>query len=133
VSHPNQMGLNYIRKMLPEASKTLFTREEKAYRKFAANQLNMLQVRDNVLGVRPTPPGMVIHHPRFFDPPMSCRDGRHQYVTDMLMSIPILKCKKCGRIVMKGSYEGTETRREIRERHVPRSTPLDPGFEVFET
>lgn len=40
------------------------------------------------------------------------------------MGIPILKCKKCGRIVMKGSFEGTETKREIRTRHVPKSKPF---------
>jgi len=126
------MGLNYIRKMLPEATKTMFSREEKVYRRFATKRLEQLQVRDNILGIRPTPPGTVIHHPRFFDPPLSCRDGRHQFITDMLMSIPILKCKKCGRIVMKGSYEGTETRREIRERHVPAPGRMSENFTRYE-
>lgn len=48
------------------------------------------------------------------------------------MGIPRLKCKKCGKIVMKGSYEGTETKREIRERHISKPTPLEPNFTEIE-
>jgi len=46
--------------------------------------------------------------------------------------MPVLKCKKCGSLVMKGSFEGTETKREIRERNVPKPMPRRPNFEVFE-
>jgi len=130
--HPNQMGLNYMRKMLPSATKTLFTREEKAVRKYVIGRGEYMNIRDNVLGIRPTPPATIVHHPRFFDPPLSCRDGKHQWETGSIMGIPRLKCKKCGRIAFEGSFNGTETKREIRERHIPKPTPLEPNFEVIE-
>ena len=70
---------------------TLFSKEEKAKRKHTIKVQEWMRTRDNVLGIRPTPPPQVIHHPRFFDPPLSCRDGHHKWYTKMLMGIPILK------------------------------------------
>jgi len=95
--------------------------EEKDQRKGTIRAWNRLQTRDQVLGIRPTSPPKIIYHPRYFNAPLSCQSGLHQWFTKTLMNIPILKCKKCGRIVMKGSYEGTETKREIRTRHVPKT------------
>lgn len=110
----------------------LYSKEVKAQRKHTAHVIDMMAIRDRVFGTRPTPPPLVEHHPRAFDPPLSCRDGRHQWVTGMLMGIPRLKCKKCGHIAFKGSFEGTETKREIRERFVPKPTPLEPNFTVHQ-
>lgn len=131
MSHPNQIALDYAFKRLG-ATNTLYSKEVKRQRKHTAHVLDMMKVREQVFGVQPTPPATVIHHPRFFNPPLSCRDGRHQWETGFIMGIPRLKCKKCGRIVMKGSFEGTETKREIRERHVPKPTPLEPNFTVHD-
>jgi len=110
----------------------LYSPEVKAQRKSVIKSWNYLKTRDKVLGIQPTPPAKVVHHPRYFDAPLSCRSGRHQWFTKALMGVPILKCKKCGRIVMKGSFEGTETKRELRTRHIPDPGPLEPNFEVFE-
>jgi len=131
MSHPNQIALDYALKQLCGA-KTLFTREEKAQRRHTRRVIDLMQIRDNLFGIRPTPPAMVTHHPRFFDPPPSCRDGLHKWETGFIMGIPRLKCKKCGRIVMKGSFEGTETKEEIKTRFVPKPTPLEPNFTEHE-
>jgi len=109
-----------------------YTPEQKQQRKNTIRAWNFMQMRDRVLGIRPTPPPQVIHHPRFSDPSPWCRAGVHKWFTKTLMGIPILKCRKCGRIVMKGSFEGTETKREIRTRHVSEPEPLPPRFEVVE-
>jgi len=109
-----------------------YTDEEKAARKNTIKAWNYMKTRDQVLGIRPTAPPLVIHHPRHFDPPPSCRSGLHHWETTVLMNIPILKCKKCGRIVMRGSYEGTETKREIRTKHMPKPRPFDEPFTEVE-
>jgi hypothetical protein len=100
----------------------LYTKEEKLQRKNTIHQWNALQLRDRILGITPTPSGTVEHHPRKYSKSPWCAVGSHRnLVTSELMGIPILECKNCGKIFMKGSYEGTETKREIRERHVPKS------------
>jgi len=110
----------------------LFSKEVKAQRKHTIDRYWWMKTRDEVLGIQPTPPPLVIHHPRAFSPPLSCLAGQHKWETGSLMGIPRLKCKKCGKIAMKGSYEGTETKREIRERHVPKPGPLEPNFTEVE-
>ena len=97
-----------------------FTELQKLQRKHTIKSWNFMRQRERVLGIQPTAPAKLIYHPRHFDPPLSCRSGQHQWYNDVLMGIPILKCKKCGHIAMKGSFEGTETKREIRTRHVPK-------------
>ena len=129
MSHPNQMAFDYALKNL-NVAKTLFSKEEKAKRKHTIKVQEWMRTRDNVLGIRPTPPPQVIHHPRFFNPPLSCRDGHHKWYTKMLMGIPILKCRKCGRIVMKGSFEGTETKEEIRTRYIPDTMPIEKPVQI---
>ena len=110
----------------------LFSKEVKAQRKHTIDRYWWMKTRDEVLGIQPTPPPLVIHHPRAFSPPLSCLAGQHKWETGSLMGIPRLKCKKCGKIAMKGSYEGTETKQEIRERHVPKPGPLEPNFTEVE-
>jgi len=112
---------------------TIYSDEIKALRKHTIDQYWWLKTRDEVLGIQSTPPPKIIHHPRFFNPSIACQMGQHQWETGSLMGIPRLKCKKCGRIAMKGSYEGTETRREIRERHVPEPGAMEPNFTRYET
>jgi len=110
-----------------------YTEAEKLARKGTIKSYNYMQTRDRVLGIQPTPPGRVIHHPRAFNPSPWCRAGMHRnWETTTLMGIPILKCKNCGKFVMKGSYEGTETKREIKTRHVPKPQPLPLRFKVEE-
>lgn len=97
-----------------------FTETEKLQRKETIKSWNFMRTREQVLGIRPTLPPKLVFHPRHFDPPLSCRSGRHQWDTTVLMGIPILKCKKCGHIAVKGSWEGTDTKRELRTRYVPK-------------
>jgi len=97
----------------------VYSELEKLQRKHTIKSYNHMRQREKVLGIQPTPPAKLIFHPRHFDPSPNCRSGKHTWGTTVLMGIPILKCKKCGRIVMKGSFEGTETKREIRTRNVP--------------
>lgn len=123
----------YIRKYLTVPEKTLFTKEEKAQRKNTIKSYNYMQTRDRVLGIKPTPPPLIVHHPRFFNPPVACKMGLHKWEVGVIMGIPRLKCKKCGRIVMKGSFEGTETKREMRERHIQKPEPLEENFTWVET
>lgn len=98
-----------------------YTKEQKAARKYTIRAHNRLKILDAY--APPTPPHKVINHPRYFNAPLSCQSGKHQWETGVLMGIPRLKCRKCGRIVMKGSYEGTETKREIKTRNVPKPEP----------
>jgi len=95
-----------------------YTPEQKAQRKHTIAVRNKLDILDAY--APPTSPPKIIHHPRFFDAPLSCQSGKHQWFNKTLMGIPIMKCRKCGRIVMKGSYEGTETKHEIRTRNIPK-------------
>jgi len=92
-------------------------------RKHTIRAWNRLQTRDRVLGIRPTSPPKVIHHPRWFNKPLACQVGKHKWFNEVLMGIPILKCRKCGTIAVKGAYEHTETDYELRHRHVPK--PID--------
>lgn len=99
-----------------------FTDRQKAERKATIKIRKRLDMLDAY--APPSPPPLIIHHPRAFNPPLSCLSGKHgPWETGVIMGIPRLKCKKCGRIVMKGSYEGTETQREIRTRNVPKPEP----------
>ena len=65
----------------------------------------------------------IIRHPRYFNKPLRCRSGFHQWETKVLMNIPILYCKKCGAFAIKGSYEGTYTKRELRQSVLPPFKP----------
>lgn len=67
----------------------------------------------------PSQPYNIVYHPRAFSKSPWCQAGMHDWVTDTLMNIPILKCRKCGEFRFKGVYEGTETKREIRTRGIP--------------
>jgi hypothetical protein len=98
-----------------------YTKEQKAARKYTIRQHNLLKKLDAY--APPTAPARVIHHPRFFNAPLACRSGKHQWINGYIMGIPRMKCKKCGRIVMTGSFNGTETKREIRTRNIPKPEP----------
>jgi len=92
----------------------LYTDREKILRKNTIKMWNDLQLRDRIEGIRPTPPGRVIHHPRAFNKPLSCRSGRHQWTVIKVMGVPYMYCKKCGAGLVKDVHEGTLTKREMR-------------------
>lgn len=96
-----------------------FTDKQKADRKHTIATRRRLDILDAY--APPTGPPLIIHHPRAFNPSLSCQAGKHQWETGAIMGIPRMKCKKCGHIVMTGSFNGTETKREIRTRNVPNS------------
>lgn len=106
-----------------------YTRKQKAQRKHTIKVRNRLDILDAY--APPTKQHGVIHHPRFFNAPLSCQAGKHQWVTGAIMGIPRMKCKKCGRIVMTGSFNGTETKREIRTRNVP-NDPMPTMADIVE-
>lgn len=106
-----------------------FTDKQKLQRKQTIRVRRRLDILD--AWAPPTGPPAIIHHPRFFNPPISCRSGRHQWETGAIMGIPRMKCKKCGRIVMTGSFNGTETEKEIRTRNVP-NDPIPTMQEVVD-
>jgi len=106
-----------------------FTDEQKAQRKQTIRARKRLDILDAY--APPTGPPAVIHHPRFFNAPLSCQSGKHQWENGVIMGIPRMKCKKCGRIVMTGSFNGTETKREIRTRNVP-NDPMPTMEDVVE-
>jgi len=98
--------------------------EVRAKRKYTIKAWNLLKMLD--AEAPPTPPPKVIHHPRAFDKPLSCLAGKHRWVVKQwrwspwyYATVPILYCPRCGAFVFKDSYEGTETKRELRERFVP--------------
>jgi len=80
-------------------------------------------------------PFRVIKHPRFYNTPWSCEAGRHKWETKVLMGIPILYCRKCGKMAIEGSLWGTYTKREMLERvpkpYKPR-TPVEIAIEIWE-
>lgn len=91
----------------------------KAQRKQTIRANRMLQILDS--GAPPTPAGTVIPAPH---PNIWCQSGVHDYEVTVLMNIPVLRCRKCWAFVFKGPHEGTETKREIRERHIPKLEPI---------
>jgi len=95
--------------------------DTKARRKHTDRVNRKLRIIDG--GAPPPSPGYVIHHPRAFNPSPWCQSGMHDYIVDMYMNIPILKCRKCGVFVFKGPHEGTETFDELRNRHIPTPEP----------
>lgn len=104
----------------------VFSEAEKLGRKQTIRSYNYMRLRERVLGIQATPPPYLLYqHPRRYNPPASCRSGKHNWTTTVLMGIPTLKCKKCGHIAMKGGFEGTETKRELRTRHVPKPSKVE--------
>ena len=105
----------------------------KPQRKQTIDALKRLQIMD--INSQPSPPPLIIYHPRKFNKPLSCQAGNHQWETDVRMGIPYLVCKKCWATVAKGIYEGTETEREMRTKDVPKSldqmTPEDIAREFL--
>lgn len=102
-----------------------YTKEEKKRRKHTIDVNNRLEILDRF--APPTPKGRVIHHPRAFNKPLSCQSGKHTWSYVILMGMPYMYCTKCGAGVPEGVYHGTETKREVRTRHVakPWREPTD--------
>lgn len=92
----------------------MYTKEQLLQRKNTIRTNEILKILDR--DSRPTPPPAVIYHPRWFNKPMSCQMGKHDWFTDMLMGIPFLTCKKCGATTLKSAVEKNETQREIKRK-----------------
>jgi hypothetical protein len=111
-----------------------YTDEQKRKRKHTINVRKRLNILDSY--APPTPQGITRHHPRaFMNKPLKCQSGLHQWGNGILMGIPHLICKKCGDMVATGIYNHTETKREIRTRHItdePEKTNKQMIEEAFE-
>jgi hypothetical protein len=98
-----------------------FTDDQKRARKHTAKVKSQLQELDRI--TPPTPPGIVVYHPRWHNKPMRCQMGLHEWKNDVIMGIPHLTCSKCGATTVKGIHEGNYTAREIIAKCAPKPIP----------
>ena len=89
-----------------------YTDEQKKQRKHTIKARELLQILDN--GSKPTPPPLIIQHPRAYNKPFSCQSGKHQWETKVVMKVSFLVCKKCGAGAPRDSYYGVLSKREER-------------------
>jgi len=79
-----------------------------------------------ILGaLRRPPPFKMVYHPRRFNKPSACKDGKHpKFVTKIVNGWPQLVCIKCGAAIFKGAKEGTVSRQEARDKMFPKNRKI---------
>lgn len=58
----------------------------------------------------------MVHHPRHFNKPGSCRSGLHgagNLATVLMHGVPALMCKKCGEYIFQGLYGNTWSKKDM--------------------